>query len=130
MSHKYGNIFLPERPTFERFELIKSQLSRIEKLNLEDKLKNVLNTEDEMTISTDHDLLLFCYDLDTNQSPHRYLLKSWDKLIKHYNMNETFSGRINQIILRLILKAAKLCCDDNLLSEAEYNRFLISGFFF
>ena len=133
LSHKYGNIFCPERIESEEFEKIEDQLKLVaseQKTDLNEYLIQKLNVNTASTcVKTDHDLLRVCYEVDQNSVPARYRLKALDKIIKDYDGSTDYE--ISQIILDLVGDAlrmgANLLRSKNMFTNEEYERYFVSG---
>ncbi len=127
LSHKYGNIFLPERIESEEFKKIHLEISSDPKIN--DVLnENLILKLANQTVKNNLDLLQFCYELDNNSIPARYRLKSLDKIIKDYDdsLDYSTSQHVLDIVGSLMRAGADALKNKKMLTDMEHDRYFVS----
>jgi len=127
LSHKYGNVFLPERIESEEFEKVYLEISS--NLDIKEDLKeNLIRKFTSQLIRTNFDLLKFCYELDNNSIPARYRLKGLDKIIKDYDDSVDYSTSqiIFDVVGNLLRIGATMLTTKDMLTEIEHDRYFVS----
>jgi hypothetical protein len=163
LSHRYGSIGLPTLIDQHEYDLFKIEMAnQSDILNLDFKYPNSMN-EDESNEDVDDapiklnvpNLFQYSYELDENEKPPRYKLKSLDKLIPGFNQkvekyfilnkkslsaqtirfsfifkNPIFANiwsRMEIQLANLLKQTAKCCLDKNLIEKSKYDQYFVSG---
>lgn len=127
LSHKYGNVFLPERIESEEFEKLNLEITS--NISLREDLKdNLISKLDSQLVVTNFDLLKFCYELDNNSIPARYRLKGLDKILKEYDdsLDYKSSQLVFDIVGNLLRTGATLLKNKKIITEIEHDRYFVS----
>ncbi|RNA01612.1 NACHT and WD repeat domain-containing 2-like, partial [Brachionus plicatilis] len=126
LSHRYGSRSLPTRIKANEYEIL---LKELNSSNDYDKTFNFDDEENKINFRIEN-MLVFCYDLDDNETPARYKLKHIDKIIKNFKENDSILNRVwNKLEKKLgyLLRAlAENCLIKKLITPVEHERYFVS----
>lgn len=107
-----------------------SRINNVKKERFDSEALNRINNASfQSDLSFNSDLFKCIYELDANQDPPRYLIKSWDKIINNYDdrKDSNLANLINSYLSFALKSTAKICKDEGLFNQEEYERYIVSG---